>query len=171
MFQQKKKSIRLLLLNKEKKKKFPISFNFQERETNISKSWFNRSLRNNSSIRTFSEKIYNITKTHLPINIHNKSKTDNDSNLKKKYLQLFVREDPKKLKYLNNEILDTIFSKKQNNSFMNYSVTPRKNKLNLSTILTLKTKVKHWRNKISNSLFDNCNSIPFIKASRLSLSI
>ncbi len=136
MLNQKKRNIRLLLLKKESRKQIPNVINIQEIERNVSKSWFNRSLRNDSSIKNFSSQNYYITQTQIPIKILNKSTENDYVNLKKKYIKLLKKEDSKKFKYLNNEILDTIFSKKLNNSYINHTVIPRKNKLNLSSINT-----------------------------------
>ena len=152
MLNQKKKNYRLLLLKKESRKQLPNRINPQEIERNVSKSWFNRSLRNVSSIKNFSSQNYNITQTQIPIKIHNKSTENEYININKKYNKLLKKEDSKKFKYLNNEILDTIFSKRLNNSYINHTVFPRKNKLNLSSFFSLKLKKKHWRNKLANSL-------------------
>ena len=110
MLNQKKRNIRLLLLKKESRKQIPNKINPQEIERNVSKSWFNRSLRNDSSIKNFSSQNYYITQTQIPIKIHNKSTENDYINLKKKYIKLLKKEDSQKFKYLNNEILDTIFS-------------------------------------------------------------
>ena len=49
-----KKKYRLLLLRKEKKKEIPLEINKQDIERNVSKSWFDRTIRNNSSIKNYS---------------------------------------------------------------------------------------------------------------------
>ena len=109
-----KKKNRLLLLRKEIKKETPLEINKQDIERNVSKSWFDRSTRNVSSIKNYSYQKISLTKVNKDNYRYNLSSNQKTSRpLKLKYKILFEREKekPVQLKYLNNEILDELFSK------------------------------------------------------------
>ena len=147
-----KKKYRLLLLRKEKKKEIPLEINKQEIERNVSKSWFDRTTRNSPSIMNYSYQQFNITKCNKDKKILTQRSNQKSSHqLKLKYKILFERENEKpiQLKYLNNENLDELFSKKIINTDNNNLIIP--NSI-LDKINILKNNKKKSTNytKISN---------------------
>ena len=131
-----KKKNRLLLLRKEIKKETPFEINKQDIERNVSKSWFDRSTRNVSSIKNYSYQKISLTKVNKDNYRYNLSSNQKTSRpLKLKYKILFEREKekPVQLKYLNNEILDDLFSKQINNSDIVHIRSPLLQKKNINT--------------------------------------
>ena len=143
-----KKKNRLLLLRKEIKKETPLEINKQDIERNVSKSWFDRSTRHVSSIKNYSYQKINLTKDYkynYRYNLSSNPKTSRPLRLKYKILFDREKEKPVQLKYLNNEILDELFSKQINNSDIVHR-SPLLQKKNIN----IKKKTSSNCTKISN---------------------
>ena len=150
--------IKLLYLRKKNKKETPILIKKQEIERNITKSSLYRSYRKDSSIiKNFSYEndIKPTSKSHSC----NKTLNNTCYNLKPQYLNILTKESHIKLKYLNNTILDNIFSNKIiYDPKINYTINSSRN-LHNDYLMKLEKNNSNNKLKLKNLFLQREHSI------------
>ena len=152
MYPQKKKKIKLLFLRNYHKiiEKTPNETQFLVPERHVSKSFLSRSLKENSLYQSFSKNKKKLSNFHNKTNLFNKNKEVESFSPENRYQNIFRKEKPIKFQYLNNNILDELFSINLKTSELEKTITTNLND-DFSKTFHLKTKKYNVRNKLKSS--------------------
>lgn len=152
MYPQKKKKIKLLFLRNYHQiiEKTPNETQFLVPERHVSKSFLSRSLKENSLYQSFSMKKKKLSNFHNKTNLFNKNKEVESFSPENRYKNIFRKEKPIKFQYLNNNILDELFSINLKTSELEKTITTNLND-DFSKTFHLKTKKYNVRNKLKSS--------------------